>query len=172
VAVSKRLVQLGQMAAGEGVDEFQAVLALIEKAAGFSPEVMTLKKVELTGVLLGHIGARRPILDAGAPLAHGALTHRIQWALIALNSKRFTEKRQYIADVDAYLADPESRKVNGPKGQATLWDVVLDAPYPPNYDGPAVANARSPEFLMTYMRSAPDESVKRLAHYSSQLSIA
>jgi Family of unknown function (DUF5636) len=170
--VSARLQQLAANANATNVVPFTRHLAAVEAANGFSSDVAWLKRLQYGDEFMERVKARRPLLDLGLPPTHGALTHRIQWAIIAMNFGGSLKGGLVIADLYAGLAHvncvvPKIPGENNPREPLSLWDVLVDSPF--TKDVPKkywVRNARSPEYLMTYMASHATTAVKRLAEFS------
>jgi hypothetical protein len=124
-----------------------------------------------------HIRNKRPINDRGVPNAtHGVLTHRIQWALCALELGTGLQKPLSIADLYAGLADPRSaiKRDSARDGSSisvgeefvSLWNVLVDSPYLDTNKTWQVCNARSPEFLMAYLQSHGNAGLKKMHEFS------
>jgi hypothetical protein len=178
--VSAALQQLAAAANATHVVPFLRHLAAVEAANGFSTDVAWLKDFQLGPVFQAIVAARRPLLDLGLQPTHGALTHRIQWAMVAMNFSAALPAGLTVADLyvglthinasQPKIASDVSVPFDG--GLLSLWDVLVDAPYldlevADQYK--RVRNARSPEYLMTYMRDHPSPAVKRLAEFSRVL---
>jgi hypothetical protein len=103
-----------------------------------------------------HVRAKKPLFDFGAGAEHGALTHRIQWVMIA----QLFPGNPTAGEVYSSFANVNAYKLTKP----SLWDVVLDGDTP--IDAP---NATSPEYLMRYMQHNADHDLQRLHHYSASL---
>lgn len=173
--VSAALQQLAAAANAKNVVPFIRHLAAVEGQNGFSNDVAWLKQLQEGNSFMARVAARRPLLDLGLAPTHGALTHRIQWAMIAMHLAGSLPAGLTVADLYAGLAHantsvpkiPDDLRVLNDGGMLSLWDVLVDAPYLEVRPlRKRVRNARSPEYLMTYMRDHHSNAVKQLAEFS------
>lgn len=141
------------------VNGFLRYLAAREAAAGFNSQVIRLNDLVEPDFFMHHVRAKRPLFDFGAGAEHGALTHRIQWVMVA----ELFPGTPTAGDVYASFARMNAYKLSKP----SMWDVVLDG------DSPIEApNATSPEYLMRYMQHSSDPDLQRLHFYSGSLAQA
>jgi len=138
----------------------------IEQPCGFSAEVAALGDVVSSSEFMMRIGSKRPLLDLGVAETHGALTHRIQWALCAVQFA-YPMYPLKLGDLYAGLSNPNAWY--GMPSLGTLWDILVDSPYNLGDSTKWVYNARSPEFLMEYMYKHSDKRVKDMYQFSRDL---
>src|SRR5262245_47336413 len=153
VAGLKRLAANPAIVSADG---FLRDLAVRERAAGFDSHIIRLDDLVEADFFMNHVRAKRPLFDFGAGAEHGALTHRIQWAMIA----HLFPGSPTPGEVYASFAQVNAYKLSTP----ALWDVVFDG------DDPISApNGTSPEYLMRYMQHSSDPDLQRLHFYSASL---
>jgi hypothetical protein len=172
-AVNQGLAALG-VHATTTLDAFSTALAQIERRGGFAAETIRLDAELDTQAFLDVLKSKRPILDIGVLAAHGALTHRMQWAMI---TNRFfgTWGSVVPAELYAYCGNQLTLSIQ-PDG---LFGVVFDSP---SYFRPGglkdvqkwkplyCSNGKSPEYLMGYMVAHDGANVRRMADFSRSLS--
>jgi Family of unknown function (DUF5636) len=164
--VSAHLEQLASRshAASSGPTAIQKYLRkYIEKKNGFTGEVARLENLLTGDEFMKVIQAKRPILDLGVAPIHGALTHRIQWALCAMKFAPRLSGTLTMGDLYAGLAHLTART------GGSLWDDLVDHPPPSGSKAKWVYNAREPEFLMRYMKGHRDGGVRKLFEFSESL---
>jgi hypothetical protein len=174
--VSQHLAGLAAAAMGSGVEAFKAALAKVETDNKFASPV-DIGDLLYGPVFMGYIGAKRPVNDRGVPReTHGILTHRIQWALVALELAGSLPGSVSVADLYAGLARPNTAVARDPAVDGTyidvgsdtvsLWSVLVDSPYRDTSRKWQVRNARSPEFLMAYLDAHADSALRQMHVYS------
>jgi hypothetical protein len=166
-------------------DGIKAVLREIERRHGFSYSVVTIDRLLNPDVFMSYVAARRPLLDLGAGKAHGSLSHRLQWAILAMAQdagRLQLREADSLADLYAGLSQWQAWStkdfVDRPGGKIllhqplgpgkSLWDHMVDRPY--NADGVKkslwIHDARAPEYLMHYMKYHPNASVRDVYRWS------
>jgi hypothetical protein len=137
--VSTALKWLEDATQGCGPDSFQAWLSRQESRFGFSADVRRIEEKErLIGrvMFLTCLAAARPITDLGAGPVHGALTHRVQWVMLAhwnAMSGGLLGGPEMIAELYRNLACANARRLKEVKTSGivqgdyqTLWDLLFD----------------------------------------------
>jgi hypothetical protein len=160
--VGAQLERLASDSRAASVDAFMAYLTACEKAAGFTEAAVELNSTLTPKAFMMEIQAGRPLVDIGVDPLHGALTHRIQWAMIA--NELFAQERTRVAALYSALG-----AANAWKKDPTLWGLLVDCPYQIGSEQDWVYNARSPDFLMAYMKDYPDSGVRKLHEFSASL---
>jgi hypothetical protein len=172
--VANYLEQLALQASD--LTSFKACLSRIEVANKFTSPV-DIAKLENGGDFMNYIKVKRPLNDRGVPKeTHGALTHRIQWAICAMSFQASLPGTLSIADLYAGLAHPNAhvardRATDGTyidvgSDSVSLWGILVDSPYLATTKKWQVYNARSPEFLMAYMESHKIPAIRQLHVFS------
>jgi hypothetical protein len=172
--VSPRLEQLAAKAST--AEAFKTALAKIETDNKFASPVEIIK-LEYGNVFMDYVKTKRPVNDRGVPReTHGVLTHRIQWALCALEFAGALGGRISIADLYSGLANdhtavPRDRAIDGSSisggsDSIALWDVLVDSPYVNTNRTWRVCNGRSPEFLMAYLDTHPNAGIRQMHVFS------
>jgi hypothetical protein len=111
--------------------DLETALRKTEDASGFKPPV-NVSEFLTEPQFMAHVGQGRQLVDPGAGLQHGPLTHRIQWwmAQNEINKSRDTDRPFNHGAADLYkgLAAPELRFHNNtPAGETnTGWDAMFD----------------------------------------------
>jgi hypothetical protein len=152
------------------LETIKAELVRIERQHGFSEPVPILPTLLDPLLFFGILRCKLAFLDLGTTGdTHGGLTHRYQWAILA--DALVLPASVGLGDLYAGLSSPQTyRIVPHPKGgidvPSSLWGDVFDAPFDEGKPKGSVYTARSPEFLMYYMKNNSNDKIKALYLHS------
>lgn len=145
--VQAHLEQLNASMDGEP-DGLHGALNTMEKGSGFKPPV-AVSALLTEPQFMAHVADKRHLVDPGAMLKHGPLTHRIQWWMVQneMNqaAKSGTPFNHAATDLYTGLGDKEFRFAKGVETK-TAWDAMFDR----NVDE-GVDRASRPEWLHPQM---------------------